>query len=143
MITIIVPDRIVGIDGAFKTLGDVDWTPFARIHAVQAWPDRDRAEVEFAAIDPDGDGPLPSVKPANALISAAEFEARFGGLLRAYAAAPVQPRQDPGESFDHSQAVNPYAEMNARMEALEASMAELERVTAKNWGALLEDIGRK
>ena len=84
-VSIIVPDRRVIVDGVARVL-DVDWTPFAGVHAVQACLYRNRAEVEYASIDPDGDGPLPSFKPANEMIDEAEFLVRFGSLLEAHAA---------------------------------------------------------
>lgn len=82
-VSIQVADRVIGIDGLFLKV-DADWSPFDHVHAVQAWPDRDRAEIEFREIDPDGDGPLPSVKPPNQLIDGHEFVETFGALMQAY-----------------------------------------------------------
>ena len=115
-ITIVPPDKAVKVEGVRKKLVDFDWTPFADVHAVQADIANNRAEVEFRAIDPDGPGPLPSVKPPNELIDAVAFQERFGAIIAAFDAAPAPvrpnpstavlredqlPRQDHGTNLEH------------------------------------------
>lgn len=90
-VTIIVPDKRVRVEDVWVKLSDFDWTPFADVHAVQAWLDKDRAEVEFKEVDPDGDGPLPSYKPPNELIDRAAFMVRFAPIMAAYDAADKTP----------------------------------------------------
>lgn len=130
-VSIIVPDRRVIVDGVARVL-DVDWAPFAGVHAVQAWLDRDRAEVEYASVDPDGDGPLPSFKPPNELIDAAAFYLRFGSLLDAHAAvidepAPLYTSQEPSNT--HTVTVGDAVAQPSR-ESLMARIAALEAIVA-------------
>ncbi len=92
-ITIVPPDKVVKVEGVRKKLLDFDWSPFDEIHAVQADIGNNRAEVEFRAIDPDGPGPLPSVKPPNEIIDAVDFQDRFGAIIAAFDAAPAPVRR--------------------------------------------------
>lgn len=91
-ITIVPPDKVVKVEGVRKKLPDFDWTPFDEIHAVQANIERNRAEIEYRLIDPDGDGPLPATKKPNELIDAVDFEERFGAIIAAFDAAPAPVR---------------------------------------------------
>lgn len=121
-VSIIVPDRRVIVDGVARVL-DVDWTPFAGVHAVQAWLDRDRAEVEYSSIDPDGDGPLPSVKPPNEMIDAAAFYLRFVALLDAHAAFIDDPAPIGDEPQEAATAQPSRDSLMARIAALELIVA--------------------
>lgn len=96
-ITIVPPDKAVKVDGVRKKLPDFDWTPFDEIHAVQANIERNRAEIEYRLIDPDGDGPLPASKKPNELIGTVEFQERFGAIIAAFEAAPAPVRRMPTE----------------------------------------------
>lgn len=129
-VSIIVPDRRVVIDGSGKRL-DLDWSPFEAVHAVQAWLDRDRAEVEFREIDPDGDGPLPAVKPPNELIDAATFTERFGSLVQAwFSHVEEEPAPVPASSGGGGEAVDPIADIRAELAALKSRNEILERQVA-------------
>lgn len=126
-VSIIVPDRRVVIDGSGKRL-DLDWSPFEAVHAVQGWIDRDRAEVEFASIDPDGDGPLPAVKPPNELIDAATFTERFGSLVQAwFSHVEEEPEPAPGPASGGGEAADPLADIRAELAALRSRNEILER----------------
>lgn len=122
-ITIVPPDKAVKVEGVRKKLVDFDWTPFADVHAVQADIANNRAEVEFRAIDPDGPGPLPSVKPPNELIDAVAFQERFGAIIAAFDAAPAPVRRVPlsdprPASMTHEFTADP--NLAARLAALES-----------------------
>lgn len=131
-ITIIV-DGLVAVDGKAKVLHGFDWSPWADVHAVQADLARDRAEVEYRTIDPDGDGPLPAVKPPNEIIDKAAFIERFGALLQAYLDAPEEtaPQTAPAErAAVQASAVDP--SLMARLDALEAMLAHLEAIAVRH-----------
>ena len=118
-ITIVPPDKAVKVESVRKKLVDFDWSPFDEIHAVQADIANNRAEVEFRAIDPDGPGPLPSVKPPNELIDAVAFQERFGAIIAAFDAAPAPVRR----AATDGPAMPPQpvqSDLAARLAALEA-----------------------
>lgn len=130
-VSIIVPNKRVSVDGTGVKLKDFDWAPYADIRAVQGWLDRDRAEVEFKEIDPDGDGPLPSYKPPNKLISKAEFDALFGPILTAYAAADKTPRKPQPQPSDNTAPAKPQP-VPPQVDVLIQTMAgELDALKAK------------
>lgn len=126
-VTIVVEDKTVTVDGMTAYLGDFDWSPFADVHAVQANLERDRAEVEFASIDPDGDGPLPAYKPANEIISRQAFAERFALIMDAYMAAP-KGRIAP--NIPGAQAAAQSAQPSEDVDALKARIADLERMVS-------------
>ena len=118
-ITIVPPDQVVKVEGVRTKLPDFDWTPFDEIHAVQADIGNNRATVEFREIDPDGPGPLPSVKPPNELIDAVAFQERFGAIIAAFDAAPAPVRR----AATDGPAMPPQpvqSDLAARLAALEA-----------------------
>lgn len=123
-ITIVPPDKAVKVEGVRKKLLDFDWTPFDEIHAVQANIERNRAEIEYRLIDPDGDGPLPASKKPNELIDAVDFQERFGAIIAAFDAAPEPVRRVPteGPAMPSAPVQNDLA---ARLAALENSHAIL------------------
>lgn len=94
-ITIVVADKYVCIDDVPKTLDSFDWSAFTTVRAVQAMLAKDRAEIEYESIDPDGDGPLPAVKPPNEMIDAATFTERFGSIVSAWDAHQEQEHPEP------------------------------------------------
>lgn len=118
-ITIVPPDKVVKVEGVRKKLPDFDWSPFDEIHAVQANIERNRAEIEYRLIDPDGDGPLPATKKPNELIDAVDFQERFGAIIAAFDAAPAPVRRSPTDG----PAMPPQpvqSDLAARLSALEA-----------------------
>lgn len=94
-VSILPAGNFVSIDGRAVTLDLTAFACLAGIHAIHADTDRDRAEIEFSAIDPDGPGPLPSVKPPNEIVTAIEFYARFGSVVDAAVAMPETPPSPP------------------------------------------------
>ncbi len=128
-VSIIVDDRRVIVDGMATYLMDFDWQPFSDVHAVQADIAKDRAEIEFKTIDPDGDGPLPAYKPPNEIVRATAFAERFGSILEAFAVAPKgavsQPSQHPANAPAPSADISA---LEARLAELEARNAELQRM---------------
>ena len=122
-ITIVPPDKAVKVESVRKKLVDFDWSPFDEIHAVQANIERNRAEIEYRLIDPDGDGPLPATKKPNELIDAVAFQERFGAIIAAFDAAPAPVRRVPlsdprPASMTHEFTADP--NLAARLAALEA-----------------------
>lgn len=118
-ITIVPPDKVVKVEGVRKKLPDFDWSPFDEIHAVQANIERNRAEIEYRLIDPDGDGPLPATKKPNELIDAVDFQERFGAIIAAFDAAPAPVRR----AATDGPAMPPQpvqSDLAARLAALEA-----------------------
>lgn len=128
--------KSVTVNGISKTLSDFDWSPYADVHAVQANLDRDRAEIEYREIDPDGDGPLPAVKPPNDLVDAGTFVDRFGPVLRAWEAAPEQWIKPSGTT--KAERVITYASIDPgieqRLSALEEKFAILIEEISKTRG---------
>jgi hypothetical protein len=111
--------KSVTVNGISKTLSDFDWSPYADVHAVQANLDRDRAEIEYREIDPDGDGPLPAVKPPNALVDAGTFVDRFGDVLRAWEAAPLFEGKKAHSRTQNGPGIKKPSEVEQRLAALE------------------------
>lgn len=111
--------KSVTVNGISKTLDSFDWSPFADVHAVQANLDRDRAEIEYCEIDPDGDGPLPAVKPPNDLVDAGTFVDRFGPVLRAWEAAPLFEGKKASARTQNGPGVKQPSEVEQRLSALE------------------------
>lgn len=124
--TIVVPDGLVIVDGRKARL-DLSGFGLDIVHAVQAWTDKDRAEVEFKAIDPDGDGPLPSVKPPNKIIDAQTFDEWFGPVIEAFHAMPEPPPRPQSELVD---IVAPVAvtDLEERNQILSARIERLEQI---------------
>lgn len=134
--TILVPDKRVTVDGRAKVLSDFDWSPFSAVHAVQADLDRDRAEIEFATIDPDGDGPLPAVKPPNELVDRVAFIGKFGPVLDAYVNAPDAPdAPDPTPGPPRSAG----SDLEARVAALERRVAMYQEAFERLYGVLPQE----
>lgn len=117
-VLILVPSRVVSVDGAGRVLASLDWAPYAAVRSVEANLARDCAEVEFMEIDPDESGPIPAHKPPNELIDAAAFQVRFGALLQAYLAAVSEP-----EPIAPEPEAKPPSSLMARIEALELIVA--------------------
>lgn len=124
-VTIFPGSKRVKVNGLMKRLTDFDWAPFSDVHAVQAWLDRDRAEIEFKEVDPDGDGPLPSTKPANELISGGVFRERFGSILEAFQKAEVPQKTPVSQPAASAPGPSPLAEISDRLARLEQSFAIL------------------
>jgi len=123
LVSILVEDKTVTVDGLAACLSEFDWSPYRGVHAVQANLDRNRAEIEYTSVDPDGDGPLPAVKPPNELVDAETFAQRFGPVMEAYAAAsksPISPNVPAGAAANKA-----LATLLSRIEALEAENGAL------------------
>lgn len=130
-VSIIVDEKRVTVGGRVAYLHEFDWSPFAEVHAVQANLGKDRAEIEYKTIDPDGDGPLPATRKPNELISGQEFADRFGAIMEAFTAAPhgtVRQREQPSHNRKPDAPSAEVSALEARLAALEASNAELQRM---------------
>lgn len=90
-VTIVAEDNLVLIDGrAVKVMGMVLLPELPEIHAVQYDTDTGRGELEYKTVDIDGDGPIPSYKPQNDRIDAAQFQAWYSVILEQAKAALVE-----------------------------------------------------
>ncbi len=140
-ITIVPPDKVVKVEGVRKKLPDFDWTPFDEIHAVQANIERNRAEIEYRLIDPDGDGPLPATKKPNELIDAVDFQERFGAIIAAFDAAPAPVRRVPLSDPRPASMTHEFTAdtgLGARLAALEDSHARL----TEKFDILFEEVSK-
>ena len=93
-ISIVTEDKIVGVDGVFFEVPDMDLENIPTVHAVQADTATGMAEIEYirtpAQWDVSTSPPTlvtPECHPGNEVVSMAEFRRRFGAIMALYDAA--------------------------------------------------------
>lgn len=125
--SIVTPDNRVTLDGRRVKIDLAKYGALAGIHAITADTERDRCEIEYAEVDPDGPGPLPSFKPPNELIDAATFFARFGKVIEDAGNAPDEVKPTRPVTVPGAPPVDLMPEVARAIAALDERLRSVER----------------
>lgn len=139
-VTIIVDDQLVGVDGHFIHLPNLDWAkfngdqwnPWDDVHAVQF--DGEQGHVEYKEVTTQQSS-RPNIKPPDLRLDAAAFKKQFGWVLEEYQKVPTPEPEPIREPIHEPIDETPFSDVVGSDEPANYGVP-------KSWGQILSDIDR-